>query len=213
MALTNLNLLFAWLWILLGFVSGLGLGLFFHRENWLGGYGSFKRRLYRLAHISFFGLGAVNLLFWLTLQRCVLPESLARMATVATWAFIIGGVTMPLGCVIMAHCLKAHLFFAVPVVGLILGGALTLTILVRESTPVATAGVIINPKSEVQNPKSERNPNPEIRISGLARDSARTFSERRETHFGVRNSAFFRSSGTRDSDFELNPQLSTLNLP
>ncbi len=37
----NLNLFLAWLWILLGFVSGMVLGLFFHRENWLGGYGSF----------------------------------------------------------------------------------------------------------------------------------------------------------------------------
>jgi hypothetical protein len=63
---TNLNLLVAWLWILLGFVSGMLLGLFFHHEKWLGGYASFKRRLYRFAHISFFGLGAVNLLLCLT---------------------------------------------------------------------------------------------------------------------------------------------------
>lgn len=71
---SNLNLVLAWLWILLGFVSGMVLGLFFHRENWLGGYGSFRRRMYRLAHISFFGLGAVNLLFWLTLQRSRQPN-------------------------------------------------------------------------------------------------------------------------------------------
>ena len=54
---SNLNLFLGWLWILLGFVSGMALGMFFHRENWLGGYGSFKRRMYRLGHISFFGLG------------------------------------------------------------------------------------------------------------------------------------------------------------
>ena len=42
------------------------LGMFFHGENWLGGYASFKRRMYRLGHISFFGLGAVNMLFCLT---------------------------------------------------------------------------------------------------------------------------------------------------
>jgi hypothetical protein len=48
------NLLAAWVGILMGFLSGLALGLCFHRENWLGGYGSFKRRLYRLAHISLF---------------------------------------------------------------------------------------------------------------------------------------------------------------
>jgi hypothetical protein len=132
---SNPNLLFAWLWILLGFGSGLGLGLFFHRENWLGGYGSLKRRMYRLAHISFFGLGAVNLLFWLTLPRIAPLEPLATAVTTASWAFIIGGMAMPLCCVVMAHFPKARLIFAVPVVSLILGAALTLTLLVRHSRP------------------------------------------------------------------------------
>ncbi|MGA2245729.1 MAG: hypothetical protein ABSH48_12075 [Verrucomicrobiota bacterium] len=116
-------------------MSGLGLGLFFHRENWLGGYGSFKRRMYRLAHISFFGLGAVNLLFWLTLSRIATLETLATVVTTASWAFIVGGIAMPLCCVVMAHFPKAHLIFAVPVVSLILGGVLTLAILTRDSHP------------------------------------------------------------------------------
>ena len=54
----NLNVALAWLWMLLGFISGTVLGLNFHRENWLGGYASRQRRLYRLGHVSFFGLGA-----------------------------------------------------------------------------------------------------------------------------------------------------------
>src|SRR6266436_1502559 len=62
----QLNLIAAWSGILAGFVSGLLLGLFFHREDWLGGFGSFKRRLYRLAHISLFGLAIVNLMFYFT---------------------------------------------------------------------------------------------------------------------------------------------------
>jgi hypothetical protein len=120
---SNPNLFLAWLWILLGFVSGMALGLFFHHENWLGGYGSFKRRMYRLGHISFFGLGAVNLLFWLTMQN-ISPTG--QFANIATWAFIVGAITMPVGCVIMAHFPKAHLVFAVPVVSLITAGILTL---------------------------------------------------------------------------------------
>ena len=120
---SNFNLFLAWLWILLGFVSGMMLGLFFHGENWLGGYGSFKRRMYRLAHISFFGLGAVNLLFWLTMQTFPPAESLVG---IASWAFIIGAVSMPICCVVMAHFPKAHLIFAVPVLSLITGGTLTL---------------------------------------------------------------------------------------
>lgn len=123
MKIAALNLAFAWVWILLGFVSGMMLGMFFHGENWLGGYASFKRRMYRLGHISFFGLGTVNLLFWLTVQNIYAPKPLAD---VAAWAFIIGGVTMPLCCAVMAHFPKAQMVFSVPVLCLIAGGVLTL---------------------------------------------------------------------------------------
>src|SRR3974390_968490 len=109
---TNFNLLVAWLWILLGFVSGMLLGLFFHRENWLGGYASFKRRMYRLGHISFFGLGVVNFIFALTLK--IFPAN-GPLMDAASWLFILGALTMPLCCVVMAHFPKAHLIFAVPV--------------------------------------------------------------------------------------------------
>jgi hypothetical protein len=117
------NLILAWLWILLGFISGMALGMFFHGENWLGGYGSFKRRMYRLGHISFFGLGAVNLLFCLTVQNFSLAGSLIHFASLA---FIIGAIAMPICCVVMAHFPKAHMIFSVPVVSLIAGGSLTL---------------------------------------------------------------------------------------
>jgi hypothetical protein len=119
---SNPNLILAWLWILLGFTSGMALGMFFHGENWLGGYGSFKRRMYRLGHISFFGLGAVNLLFCLTVQNFSLAGPIIHFASLA---FIIGAIAMPVCCVVMAHFPKAHLIFAVPVVSLITGGILT----------------------------------------------------------------------------------------
>jgi hypothetical protein len=117
------NLILAWLWLLLGFVAGMVLGMFFHGENWLGGYASFRRRMYRLGHISFFGLGAVNLLFCLTVQNFSLA---GQLVSVASWAFIVGAITMPVCCVVMAHFPKAHLVFSVPVVSLIAGGILTL---------------------------------------------------------------------------------------
>jgi hypothetical protein len=119
----HLNLLLAWLWILLGFLSGMVLGMFFHREGWLGGYGSLQRRMYRLGHISFFGLGAVNLLFWITMK---LNPAAGALVSVASGAFILGAITMPLCCLVMAHFPKLHLTFAVPVVSLITGGWLTL---------------------------------------------------------------------------------------
>ena len=119
----SLNLVAAWSGILLGFLTGMMLGMFFHREDWLGGYSSFRRRMYRLGHISLFGLGAVNLLFYLTAQT--LP-ALSPAAQMASWTFLLGAVSMPLCCVVMAHFPKLHMLFAVPVLSLITGGIMTL---------------------------------------------------------------------------------------
>jgi hypothetical protein len=118
----KINLFAAWFGILLGFLSGFALGMFFHREHWLGGYGSLKRRLYRLAHISFFGLGAVNLLFYFTAQ--MVPGS--QMLLLASNAFIMGAITMPICCVLMAHYPNTRALFALPVISLVAGGVLTL---------------------------------------------------------------------------------------
>src|SRR5208337_2161644 len=132
----NSNLFLAWLWILLGFFSGMVLGMFFHGEKWLGGYASLKRRMYRLGHISFFGLGVLNLLFVLTVRNLSLGGTLTHFASLA---FIIGAVAMPVCCVVMAHFPKTHLIFAVPVVSLITGGVLTLVLLVEEPKAPGTA--------------------------------------------------------------------------
>jgi hypothetical protein len=124
----DLNLILAWTWISLGFVSGMLLGLGFHREGWLGGYGSFKRRLYRLAHISCFGLGALNLGFWLTL-RALSPSGLS--IEIASWAFVAGAISMPPCCLLMAHRPRSLPLFTFPVVSLLLGGVLTTVALLR----------------------------------------------------------------------------------
>ena len=116
------NLVLGWAWILAGFISGFGMGLFFHREDWLGGYGSFKRRLYRLGHISFFGLAAVNLLFYFT-ARLVFGEANAPAA--AAGLFMLGAITMPLVCLLVAHWTNWRMLFAVPVLSLLAGGLLT----------------------------------------------------------------------------------------
>ena len=126
--LAQINLILAWLWMLLGFASGLYLGSHFHHENWLGGYASLKRRLYRLCHISFFGLGAVNLMFCLTAHNFT-DAGLA--ATTASWGFLVGAVTMPACCLLMARWPGLRLLFAVPVLSLLLAGALTLWELIR----------------------------------------------------------------------------------
>ena len=86
LSVPQLNLAFAWLWIFAGFISGALLGLRFQNKDWMGGYTSFPRRLYRLGHISFFGLGLINLLFYFTF-RSLGPDS--SLLPWAAWSFII----------------------------------------------------------------------------------------------------------------------------
>lgn len=117
------NLVVAWIWILLGFLSGAVMGTRFHREDWLGGYGSFKRRLYRLGHISFLGLAAMNLLFYFTVQSTPVDPATALWAS---RGFLIGAFTMPACCVVMAHFPQAHYVFAMPVMSLLAASVLTI---------------------------------------------------------------------------------------
>jgi hypothetical protein len=78
--------------------------------------------LYRLGHISFFGLGLVNLMFYFTTR---LPSLAGASLAVASWGFVIGAISMPVCCVIMAHQPKLRLLFLIPVLSLIAGGLST----------------------------------------------------------------------------------------
>src|SRR6185503_20678894 len=87
----NLNLIAGWLGMLAGVLSGAVIGLFFHDEKWMGGYASYRRRLARLGHIAFFGLGFLNLIFAATSAQLPLtPRTLA----IASWALILAAITM-----------------------------------------------------------------------------------------------------------------------
>jgi hypothetical protein len=122
----TINLYFAWSWMLAGMVSGAVMGLFFHHQEWLGGFGSWRRRMVRLAHIAFFGTGLLNLglaLSWGSLARADESDSLLAAASV----LLIGGaVAMPTVCYASAWRDRfRHLFF-VPVVCLMGGAAAVL---------------------------------------------------------------------------------------
>lgn len=107
-----------WLGMLLGVVSGAVIGLFFHREDWMGGYASYRRRLTRLGHISFFGLALVNFCFAFT--QSVTPLA-APWSVIALWSFITGAATMPTVCFLSAWRKPfRHLFF-IPVGGVLVG--------------------------------------------------------------------------------------------
>jgi hypothetical protein len=113
-----LNEIFGWSCVLSGLLVGLGLGLGFHRDDWLGGYTSLRRRLVRLAHISLVALGFLNLLFALSATRLRLEPALLSSAS---WALVIGGAAMPACCALAAWRSGLRQLFAVPVASLLLG--------------------------------------------------------------------------------------------
>ena len=122
MTVPMLNLWLGWIWILAGFIAGAVIGLFFHRDDWLGGYNAFPRRLVRLGHIAFFGTAIINLLFAFTVG----VFGLGAGVRAASWAFAGGAFAMPLCCFYVAARPRAHMLFSVPVLLLITGGVLTL---------------------------------------------------------------------------------------
>lgn len=122
-ALIQLMLQTIWAGMLLGVFSGAVIGLFFHDETWWGGYGSFRRRMARLGHISFFGLALVNATFALTLHTCGVA---ANWATPAAAAFLCGAATMPAICFLSAWKKPFRHAFFIPVLSVTTGMACTL---------------------------------------------------------------------------------------
>lgn len=117
-----INLYAAWIGILAGVIAGAISGMFFYRENWLGGYSSWPRRMIRLGHISFFGIAFINLAFGLTLRTVTIEGGTA----VSSVLFITTAVTMPLICYLSAFkTLFRHLFF-IPVLSVLTGTLLFL---------------------------------------------------------------------------------------
>ena len=117
----EINIYAAWIGMLLGGIMGAIQGLFFHQEEWLGGYGSWIRRMMRLGHISFFGIAFINIAFAVTAYILGIEQEVS----IPSILFIIGAVGMPLICYLSAFK-KAfrHLFF-IPALSII-GGIVSL---------------------------------------------------------------------------------------
>ncbi len=116
------NYFFGWMWVLAGLLAGTIIGLFFHDEHWLGGYASFRRRMLRLGHIAFVGTGLLNLSYAFSIDRL----SSGLIPDLASPLLIVGGVAMPLVCLLSAwRPAWRHAFF-VPVTALVAAVALVL---------------------------------------------------------------------------------------
>ena len=119
-----LNLAFGWIWITAGFFSGAMLGMGFHKENFMGGYGSWERRLARLGHIAFFGTGFLNVMVGLSGLMLSEAQMSGGMWYAMSWSFVIGALAMPICCFIAAKWIKAKSIFVLPVIALTAGGVM-----------------------------------------------------------------------------------------
>ena len=105
-----MNMYAAWVGFFLGCVAGVVPGLFFHGEDWLGGYGSWRRRLVRLGHISLFGIGLLNLSFGLTVRTLGIDGGV-RVSSVL---LVVGAVAMPVVCYLSAWKVVFRNLFFIP---------------------------------------------------------------------------------------------------
>jgi hypothetical protein len=113
------NFYVGWIAILAGLVAGAAIGMFFHRDDWLEGYGSWRRRMLRLMHISMVGTGLLNLAFALSLYYV----HTATQPQIPSMLFVVGAVSMPLVCGLSAwRKPMRHLFF-IPVLSLVIATA------------------------------------------------------------------------------------------
>jgi hypothetical protein len=111
-----INWYVGWGLILAAFISGAGLGLFFHREDFLGGYASFRRRIVRLGHIAMAALGMINILYGLS----AVASYASFQGQVASLGFIVGGITMPAVCFLSGWRSAFRRWFFIPVGALII---------------------------------------------------------------------------------------------
>jgi hypothetical protein len=110
-----LNFFAGWTLVLLGFLSGAVLGIGFHREDFLGGYTSFRRRIVQLGHIALVALGIVNVVFSISPW----PRGGAA-AAIASLSFLAGGIAMPAACFLTGWRESFRLLFCIPVAALLI---------------------------------------------------------------------------------------------
>lgn len=117
----TLNWYAGWILLLASFASGAAIGLFFHREEFWGGYGSFRRRIVRLGHIACAALGMLNLILF-----AAAGHAASQSLHAASVLLVAGGASMAAVCFLSGwRASFRHLFF-IPVTSLTLAVALVL---------------------------------------------------------------------------------------
>jgi len=136
------NRVVGWSSLALGAATGLILGLWSFDgplavPEWLGGYGDTSRRLARLGHIAFFGLGILNLLLAREFPELGLRAGQRRVASVA---MSFGNIFLPL--TLFAAAAYRPCKYLMPLPALAVTVAMTLAVwgALRGSNPESSDG-------------------------------------------------------------------------
>ncbi len=114
----SVNLIFAWCWIVTGLLVGALLGMGFHKETFMGGYASWRRRMMRLGHIAFLGTAMLNMGLTLSVRSLGVPDSSVFWPGLL---LIVGAVAMPSVCFLSAWIERFRGLFFIPVLSLVVG--------------------------------------------------------------------------------------------
>ncbi len=114
----EINVIFGWAWMCVGFISGMLLGLRAEGKNWLGGYASVTRRYLRLAHVAFIALSIINILYGKELASVDLADNIKNIGSAL---MIFGAVGIPLACIAAAFISKTKYLLPLPASAILLG--------------------------------------------------------------------------------------------
>ncbi len=114
----EINILFGWAWMCVGFLSGMILGLWSEGEQWLGGYSSVTRRYLRLAHVAFIALSIINILYGHELASVALPNNIKNIGSAL---MIFGTAGVPLACISAAFLRKTKYLLPLPAMAVMIG--------------------------------------------------------------------------------------------
>jgi len=114
----QINILFGWAWMCVGFLSGMILGIRSEGEQWLGGYASLKRRYLRLAHVAFVALSIINILYGKELGTIDLSNHLKNIGSAL---MIFGAAGVPLACISAAFVKKTRYLLPIPAFAVLIG--------------------------------------------------------------------------------------------
>lgn len=117
----EINIIFGWVWMCVGFISGMILGMWAEGEKWLGGYVSVTRRYLRLAHVAFIALSIINILYGRELASPDLP---VYVKSIGSPLMIFGAAGVPIACISAAFFRKTRYILPVPALAVLIGTAI-----------------------------------------------------------------------------------------